>query len=227
MHQSPAVRPFFLGARRDLSRIGTGKRVAGATGLEPATSGVTGRRSNQLSYTPGIGPGLGPRAAVMYSTPWRVSSGPAPGFTARNLGIDLRRATPGCADTGPGGVRLRRRPLGRFRPPTSNAPAESDSRWCRPWAAHRSDTNNRPPGVAGIGILPRLGLGARASSRPIRPTRKAVSTSVLRGAIQRVKIGTGNSSRVMAASAGPMTELVPATAIHKVWIVLSGRDILQ
>ena len=27
-------------------------RVAGVTGLEPAASGVTGRRSNQLSYTP-------------------------------------------------------------------------------------------------------------------------------------------------------------------------------
>src|SRR5436190_12090776 len=30
-----------------------GNRVAGATGLEPAASGVTGRRSNQLSYAPG------------------------------------------------------------------------------------------------------------------------------------------------------------------------------
>jgi hypothetical protein len=32
-----------------------GKNLAGATGLEPATSGVTGRRSNQLNYAPGDG----------------------------------------------------------------------------------------------------------------------------------------------------------------------------
>jgi hypothetical protein len=30
----------------------TRKQMAGATGLEPAASGVTGRRSNQLSYAP-------------------------------------------------------------------------------------------------------------------------------------------------------------------------------
>jgi hypothetical protein len=29
-----------------------GSEVAGVTGLEPAASGVTGQRSNQLSYTP-------------------------------------------------------------------------------------------------------------------------------------------------------------------------------
>ena len=28
------------------------KRMAGTTGLEPATSDVTGRRSNQLNYVP-------------------------------------------------------------------------------------------------------------------------------------------------------------------------------
>ncbi len=31
---------------------GTAYPEAGATGLEPATSDVTGRRSNQLNYTP-------------------------------------------------------------------------------------------------------------------------------------------------------------------------------
>ena len=30
-------------------------KMAGATGLEPAASGVTGRRSNQLSYAPFLG----------------------------------------------------------------------------------------------------------------------------------------------------------------------------
>ena len=32
------------------------RKVAGVTGLEPATSGVTGQRSNQLSYTPATFP---------------------------------------------------------------------------------------------------------------------------------------------------------------------------
>ena len=40
---------------------------AGATGLEPAASGVTGRRSNQLSYAPkGIGWTRGPALGLDY-----------------------------------------------------------------------------------------------------------------------------------------------------------------
>ena len=41
--------------------------MAGATGLEPATSGVTGRRSNQLSYAP-----AGENEAVLASPRWGV-----------------------------------------------------------------------------------------------------------------------------------------------------------
>ena len=37
--------------RRPVERL-EGKEVAGSTGLEPAASGVTGRRSNQLNYDP-------------------------------------------------------------------------------------------------------------------------------------------------------------------------------
>ena len=38
--------------------------MAGVTGLEPATSGVTGQRSNQLSYTPNEA-----EAGIMYLSP--------------------------------------------------------------------------------------------------------------------------------------------------------------
>ena len=44
---------FFPNKVKNVSkRPETLEKVAGVTGLEPAASGVTGRRSNQLSYTP-------------------------------------------------------------------------------------------------------------------------------------------------------------------------------
>ena len=59
-------RPPASGRPRAGERLGG----TGATGLEPATSGVTGRRSNQLSYPPSEVRGLSSRgAAIMARRP--------------------------------------------------------------------------------------------------------------------------------------------------------------
>ena len=41
-----------MGRQREQIAMKSWEKVAGVTGLEPAASGVTGQRSNQLSYTP-------------------------------------------------------------------------------------------------------------------------------------------------------------------------------
>ena len=51
--------------------------MAGVTGLEPAASGVTGQRSNQLSYTPDpifTGESGAHERAIVYVRTWLVSS---------------------------------------------------------------------------------------------------------------------------------------------------------
>ena len=54
---NPAFARYFIAAteaqtQRPKSDTGNEATIAGATGLEPAASDVTGRRSNQLSYVP-------------------------------------------------------------------------------------------------------------------------------------------------------------------------------
>src|SRR5687767_5009498 len=45
----------------------SGHKMAGSTGLEPAASGVTGRRSNQLNYDPTALPFRGVQRPSLYS----------------------------------------------------------------------------------------------------------------------------------------------------------------
>ena len=61
--------------------------MAGVTGLEPATSGVTGRRSNQLSYAPAGG-------ARCNSAQARSIKGGARASQGRDLGGSLRTDAP-------------------------------------------------------------------------------------------------------------------------------------
>ena len=48
----PGGAPALSGAPRRPGRSGPGRGMAGRTGIEPATSGVTGQCSNQLNYRP-------------------------------------------------------------------------------------------------------------------------------------------------------------------------------
>jgi hypothetical protein len=57
--------------------------MAGPTGLEPATSGVTGLRSNQLSYDPEFRPGTVGTGRGVYSDQSRVSHARASSMSSK------------------------------------------------------------------------------------------------------------------------------------------------
>ena len=75
--------PRWRGARLDAPEASISARqgleMAGATGLEPAASGVTGRRSNQLSYAPARG------AAELNVAPRQVKRGARNGAPAGKI----------------------------------------------------------------------------------------------------------------------------------------------
>ena len=72
-------------------------RVTGATGLEPATSGVTGRRSNQLSYAP-EGWATGARAGIISGSLDLEAEGSAVGAGGADLEAEMVLAADGVVE---------------------------------------------------------------------------------------------------------------------------------
>jgi hypothetical protein len=105
--------PAFAASRRGRYRTKKYLQIraiqeAGATGLEPATSGVTGRRSNQLSYAPVGGPQYDKGNPIATSV---ATFGRRQGFNGRKrcswlapnpaVGMGQRGSTAGTLEAGP------------------------------------------------------------------------------------------------------------------------------
>ena len=147
------------GRRRLRGASGFVWKVAGSTGLEPATSGVTGQRSNQLNYDPAMSncqlrAGWSAEARAM--SPWLASRSTfdEPWLASRSVCDELLAGQP---------KPLRRalasqpKPLPRAPWPASRSPCDE------PWLASRSPCRE-PPGLPAEAAKQRRLVGVQGSN---------------------------------------------------------------
>ena len=159
---------------------------AGATGLEPATSGVTGRRSNQLSYAPkgtasiGTGGGLSALRRRLRAVSGRPSVDVVLPFRGSDAALSRR-----CGAAFGAGSGARRQRDGRGQPAGRVGLSGGGGRG-RAGGGGVADVvlRSQPRGCAGLGgvaCVPRLGRSAACGS----------ARSLLRSAAGRAGGGAG------------------------------------
>lgn len=187
-----------------------GIEVAGVTGLEPATSGVTGRRSNQLSYTPEPAAGRADRRGERRGTAPLLPSQASRAFFGGDLSTARINPSSRKALRTPS-VRPARRPkgkvtdVGRNRERRHGRPPCLRRQW---WAVTGS---NRRPSRCKRDALP-TELTARPhgpSGAIVRPRPSGKSAHATQGMAQTAQAPSRTSPRAVESN-GVGTEAIPA-----------------